>query len=50
MTPEPRPPSTEGAGELAAVIRAEIESSSEGRITFARFMERVLYEPGLGYY
>ena len=36
--------------ELTAVIRAEIQSSPERRITFARFMERALYEPGLGYY
>jgi SAM-dependent MidA family methyltransferase len=36
--------------ELTALIRAEIESSPGGRITFARYMERALYEPGLGYY
>jgi SAM-dependent MidA family methyltransferase len=36
--------------ELTALIRAEIESSQDGRITFARFMERALYEPRLGYY
>ncbi|MGD0862049.1 MAG: SAM-dependent methyltransferase [Candidatus Limnocylindrales bacterium] len=36
--------------ELAALIRAEIESSPDRRITFARFMERALYEPELGYY
>jgi SAM-dependent MidA family methyltransferase len=34
--------------ELVARIRAEIEA--KGPITFARFMERALYEPGLGYY
>lgn len=34
--------------ELAARLRAEIESN--GPITFARFMERALYEPELGYY
>jgi len=33
---------------LVEVIRAEIEQ--RGRITFARFMERALTEPGLGYY
>jgi len=38
------------AGELAGRIRAEIESSPDGRITFARYMERALYEPELGYY
>ncbi len=36
--------------ELAGLIRAEIESAPDSRITFARFMERALYEPGLGYY
>jgi SAM-dependent MidA family methyltransferase len=30
------------------LLRAEIEAN--GPITFARFMERALYEPGLGYY
>jgi SAM-dependent MidA family methyltransferase len=38
------------SAELTALIRAEIESAPEGRITFARFMERALYEPELGYY
>jgi len=37
-----------GDPELVARIRAEIEAS--GPITVARFMERALYEPGLGYY
>mgnify|MGYP001813439156 CR=1 FL=1 len=35
---------------LVEVIRDEILGSPEGRITFARFMERALTEPGLGYY
>ena len=35
---------------LVAAIRDEIERSPAGRITFARFMERALTEPGLGYY
>jgi SAM-dependent MidA family methyltransferase len=35
--------------ELAARIRAEIESAG-GWISFARYMEMALYEPGLGYY
>jgi SAM-dependent MidA family methyltransferase len=53
--PRPAPESSvedspSGSAELAALIRAEIESSPNGRITFARFMERALYEPGLGYY
>ncbi|HEY7589709.1 MAG TPA: SAM-dependent methyltransferase [Candidatus Limnocylindrales bacterium] len=34
--------------ELVDRIRAEIEAT--GPITFARFMERALYEPELGYY
>ena len=35
---------------LVEVIRAEIRDSPDGRITFARFMQRALAEPGLGYY
>ena len=43
------PPSDDpGEPRLIELIRAEIEAS--GPITFARFMERALYEPGLGYY
>lgn len=34
--------------ELVERLRAEI--ARDGPITFARFMERALYEPGLGYY
>lgn len=44
-------PDPEAVGEdmeLVAAIRAEIETT--GPITFARFMERALYEPGHGYY
>jgi len=44
-------PDPEAAGddeELAERIREEIRSS--GPITFARFMDRALYEPGHGYY
>ncbi len=44
-------PDPEAVGEdeeLAARIRAEIAAT--GPITFARFMERILYEPGHGYY
>ena len=36
--------------ELAALIRAEIESSPRRRITFARYMDRALYEPEFGFY
>jgi SAM-dependent MidA family methyltransferase len=35
---------------LVAAIRGEILASPKQRITFARFMERALTEPGLGYY
>jgi SAM-dependent MidA family methyltransferase len=35
---------------LVEVIRDEIRDSPDGRITFARFMQRALAEPGLGYY
>jgi SAM-dependent MidA family methyltransferase len=38
------------SAELVSRIRAEIESSPDRRITFARYMERALYEPDLGYY
>ena len=48
--PSPKLPSADRSAELTAFIRAEIESSTEPRITFAKFMERVLYEPALGYY
>ena len=44
-------PDSEAVGEdevLVAAIRAEIAAG--GPITFARFMERSLYEPGHGYY
>ncbi len=52
-TASPADPSVETtvrSAELGARIRSEIESSRERRITFARYMERALYEPGLGYY
>ena len=35
---------------LVEAIRDEILASPERRITFARFMERALTEPGMGYY
>lgn len=37
------------SNELADRIRAEIDSNN-GSITFDRYMEMALYEPGLGYY
>lgn len=43
-------PSPAGSAELVDRICAEIESSPDRRITFARYMERALYEPDLGYY
>ena len=42
------PPPDPGDPRLIDLIRAEIESG--GPITFERFMERALYEPGVGYY
>lgn len=42
------PPADGGQPELRERLRAEIEAG--GPITFARFMSRALYEPGLGYY
>lgn len=36
--------------QLVESIRDEILGQPDGRITFARFMERALAEPGLGYY
>lgn len=46
--PEPGPIPVEGEPRLVERIRAEI--TANGPITFARFMERALYEPDLGYY
>jgi SAM-dependent MidA family methyltransferase len=48
--PDGRPSPTDRSAELTSLIRAEIESSPGRHITFARYMERALYEPGLGYY
>jgi SAM-dependent MidA family methyltransferase len=46
---EPGPPLDVGSEpDLVDRIRAEI--TADGPITFARFMQRALYEPGLGYY
>ena len=47
-TGSPDPGALEHEPELVARIRAEI--AEHGPITVARFMERALYEPGLGYY
>lgn len=35
---------------LVQLLRDEIDAAPEMRVTFARFMQRVLTEPGLGYY
>jgi SAM-dependent MidA family methyltransferase len=45
-----RLPSTERSVKLSSVIRAEIGSSADRRITFARFMDLALNHPDLGYY
>jgi len=44
----PDPESVGQDEELAVLLRAEI--AADGPITFARFMDRALYEPGHGYY
>ncbi|MCU0754185.1 MAG: SAM-dependent methyltransferase [Xanthomonadales bacterium] len=46
--PPPSPESLAASALLVARLRAEIES--QGSISFARYMARALYEPGLGYY
>lgn len=48
MTGEPR--ATGSEPRLVELIRDEILAAPSRRITFARFMERALTEPGLGYY
>lgn len=47
--PEPPPFARGHSDRLVAVIRHEIEAAG-GWIPFARYMERALYAPGLGYY
>jgi SAM-dependent MidA family methyltransferase len=42
-------PELEHSSRLVSRIRSEIEAN-DGWISFARFMEMALYEPGLGYY
>ncbi|WIG56645.1 MAG: SAM-dependent methyltransferase, MidA [Rhodanobacteraceae bacterium] len=46
--PAPSTEETAHSARLADVIRQEIAST--GPVSFARFMERCLYAPGLGYY
>src|SRR5215218_3720764 len=43
-------PPTDDVGEPALVELIRSEIADRGPITFARFMERALYEPELGYY
>ena len=47
--PPPSPEASAHSGELVAAIGREIAARG-GWIPFARFMELVLYAPGLGYY
>jgi SAM-dependent MidA family methyltransferase len=49
-SPDRRPPSPERPADPSSVIRAEIETSPDRRITFARFMDLALNHPDLGYY
>ncbi|MBS0383664.1 MAG: class I SAM-dependent methyltransferase, partial [Proteobacteria bacterium] len=46
--PEPSAEEAAHSARLAGEIRREIAAS--GPVSFARFMERCLYTPGLGYY
>jgi SAM-dependent MidA family methyltransferase len=47
--PSPPPDALAASAALARVIASEIAASG-GAISFARYMELVLYAPGLGYY
>lgn len=47
---EPRPDPEEVGEDAELVDRLRAEIRRDGPITFARFMERALYEPGHGYY
>ncbi len=46
--PAPEPEAARHSLRLSAALRQEIEAG--GPMSFARYMERVLYAPGLGYY
>jgi len=48
MSPEQSSRDPDRCAELRATLRARL--AERGRITFREFMERALYEPGLGYY
>ena len=47
--PEPDADAREHSARVVESVRAEIEHAG-GWISFARYMQRVLYAPGLGYY
>lgn len=47
--PTPSPDALAHSAQVAALLRQEIAAHG-GWLSFARFMERVLYAPGLGYY
>jgi SAM-dependent MidA family methyltransferase len=47
--PKPSPEAQQRSEQLTALICAEIEAS-RGWISFAHYMDRALYAPGLGYY
>jgi hypothetical protein len=47
--PTPSPEALAHSGRLVAAIAREI-GARDGWIPFARFMDMLLYEPGLGYY
>ena len=50
--PEPSADALEHSNKLISKIRDEIETGADstGSISFKRYMEMALYEPGLGYY
>jgi len=47
--PPPPPDAQAHSAQLAALIHDDLRAAG-GRLPFARFMERALYAPGLGYY
>ncbi len=47
--PVPSPPAREHSHQLTGLIREEIHNNG-GSISFERYMEMALYEPGWGYY
>ena len=48
--PEPSPDALSHSEKLVSVIRDEIQNSETQSISFRRYMEMALYQPGLGYY